>query len=599
MYTGCFCRDSHGHQGMMKLFTTLFLSLFVLINAASAQQNDDVVWIQVEALPSLTSAQTRARDYSARLEDVSGFALGGGWYGIVLGPYTRRDADQVMQVYKSGRRIPADSYITFTSRLGQQFWPVGTDVLNRQAESAPVQTEQPAQEQVVQEQAQPEPQPSDETPAQARRSEQALSRDERKQLQIALRAAGFYNSAIDGAFGRGTRGSMAQWQTFNGFEDTGVLTTKQRKVLMDQYNAPLISVGMKRIEDTKAGIAIQMPTKAVALSRYESPFANYPATGDIKAQVLLISQPGSQAALFGLYDILQTLEIVPTDGPRKRTKTSFTIEGRGQGIVSYTQASLKNGEIKGFTLVWPEGDDARQARVLAEMQNSFERLPGVLDPAEGADAPQNIDLVSGLKIRKPRHSASGFFVDSRGSVVTSAETVNACGRITLDHEYDAEIAATDAVHGIAVLKPRQALAPVNTAALLSGKAQLQSDIVASGYSYGGVLGAATLSFGSLADVKGLNGETTLSRLALATLPGDAGGPVLDLSGGVWGMLLPAPAKGRQLPQDVSFAADADAIRSVLDKAGIAASGTTTGEKLPPDDLTRRATGMTVLVSCWD
>ena len=35
-------------------------------------------------------------------------------------------------------------------------------------------------------------------------------------------------------------------------------------------------------------------------------------------RVLLISQSGDQGTLFGLYDIMQTLEIVPMEGPRDR-----------------------------------------------------------------------------------------------------------------------------------------------------------------------------------------------------------------------------------------------------------------------------------------
>ncbi|XHE54211.1 peptidoglycan-binding protein [Phaeobacter sp. BS34] len=212
-------------------------------------------------------------------------------------------------------------------------------------------------------------------------AESRLTREERKDLQTALKAAGFYTSTIDGAFGRGTRGSMSDWQSARGYAPTGVLTTAQRQALMDEYNAPLISVGMEPLTDTKAGIALKIPAGEVTFDRYESPFALFKSSGDLGAQVLLISQPGDKRTLYGLYDIMQTLKIVPLDGPRQRSGNSFTLEGRGNGIVSYTEARLANGEIKGFTLVWPMGDDDRRARVLAEMQTSFERIDGVLDPA--------------------------------------------------------------------------------------------------------------------------------------------------------------------------------------------------------------------------
>ncbi len=585
----------------MKSYFASFLLIIALMGSvftASSATAQDVVWIQVEAHPSLRTAQTRAQLYAGNLPDVSGFALGGNWYGVVLGPYTRPDAEQVLLAYRADSKIPTDAFISFTASLGQQFWPVGADVLGRGAVVAPIDSTDVAQTTVAPTVVS-EPAIPDETKAEARRSERALSADQRKDLQIALRAAGFYSAAIDGAFGPGTRGSMRDWQTNNGSEATGILTTRQRQTLMDQYNAPLISVGMALKADTKAGIEMQLPTDAVRFSRYEPPFAHYDASSDLGARVLLISQPGDQATLFGLYDIMQTLEIVPLNGPRERAKDSFTLEGRGNGIVSYTQARLANGEIKGFTLIWPAGDEDRRTRVLSEMRNSFARLDGVLDPAAGGDTVQSVDLVSGLTVRKPRLSRSGFYIDGSGIVVTTAEAVQGCTRITLDHTTRAEVVATDANLGVAVLRPSNALVPISVAQLRSGEPRLQTDVAVSGYSYEGVLGAPTLTFGKLEDTKGLHGEPELTRLAMAALPGDAGGPVFDAAGGVVGMLLPASGGAQQLPANVAFAADASAIRAVLDGAGVSAATSQATGTLSPNDLVRMASGMTVLVSCWE
>ncbi len=583
------------------LFSVLFTGHIFTASAASAQQ---VVWIQVEAHPSLNTARARAQTYAAALPDVSGFSLGGNWYGIVLGPYTRPDAERVLQAYRAENQIPSDSFISFTTSLDRQFWPPGADVLGRgTAALAPpdqrLASTGPATHTTAPAQPAAEPEIPDETRAQARRSERALSADQRKELQIALRAAGFYTAAIDGAFGPGTRGSMREWQASNGIEPTGILTTRQRRTLLDQYNAPLLSVGMTLITDQKAGIEMQLPGAAVRFARYEPPFAHYDSSSDLGARVLLISQPGNQATLFGLYDIMQTLEIVPLDGPRERSGNAFTLEGRGNGIVSYTQASLAKGRIKGFTLIWPMGDEDRRARVLSEMKASFSRLDAVLDPGAGADAVQSVDLVSGLEIRKPRLSRSGFYVNGSGAVVTTAEAVRGCTRITLDNDNRAELVASDDALGVALLRPNDTLAPVFVARLRNTEPRLQSDVAVSGYSFEGVLGAPTLTFGKLADTKGLHGETGLTRLALAALPGDAGGPVFDSGGGVLGMLLPAADGARKLPGDVAFAADAGVIRAMLSDAGMNAETGATSGALSPDALVRVAGGMTVLVSCWE
>ncbi|AHD01585.1 trypsin-like peptidase domain-containing protein [Leisingera methylohalidivorans] len=590
---------------MKKLFAALALPLIALAIAftapVSAQSSRDAVWVQIAARPSLREAETEARTFAARLPDVSGYALGGGWYGVVLGPYARDDAERVLQVYRAEGQIPRDSFIAFRRNLGNQFYPLTADATApAQPAPAPAPAAPAAEDPAPQQQAALQSNLPDETPAEARRSERALSREQRMQLQVALKAAGFYNSGIDGAFGRGTRRSMSDWQSARGFEPTGVLTTGQRQVLMDEYNAPLISVGMARVEDAKAGIALQIPAGEVAFDRYESPFAHYAAKGDLGAEVLLISQPGDKRTLFGLYDILQTLEIVPLEGPRQRGKDSFTIEGRNSNIVSFTQASLKNGEVKGFTLIWPAGDEDRRTRVLAAMQASFTRLDGVLDPAAGGDTVQNIDLVSGLEIRKPKLSRSGFFVDSDGSVLTTSDVVAGCTRITLDHGYQAEVAANNIADGIAILRPAEALAPAAVAELSATSPRLQSEVAVSGFSYEGVLGAPSLTWGKVADVKSLDGNTGVARLELTAQPGDAGGPVLDSTGAVLGMLLPRQIEGKQLPEDVRFAVNAEAIRGALNTAGLSpAAQSASAGSLPNAALTRLASGMTVLVSCWE
>ncbi len=145
-------------------------------------------------------------------------------------------------------------------------------------------------------------------------------------------------------------------------------------------------------------------------------------------------------------------------------------------------------------------------------------------------------------------------------MVTTTEAVQACGRITVDG-YPAQIAATSDALGAVLLKPTEALSPLAVAQMLTTDARLKSEVAVAGYSYEGRLSAPTLTFGTLADLTGLRGEAELTRLALATQVGDAGGPVLDAGGAVIGMLLPrAGGNGQQLPDDVSFAADAGAWR---------------------------------------
>jgi len=115
-----------------------------------------------------------------------------------------------------------------------------------------------------------------------------------------------------------------------------------------------------------------------------------------------------------------------------------------------------------------------------------------------------------------------------------------------------------------------------------------------------VLTTPALTFGKLADIRGLNGEDEVKRLSIFAQPGDAGGPVYDNGGAVLGMLLPkSQTNGQSLPPEVSFSVDADQIISSLQGAGVGVQTTESVAYMTPELLTLMAADMTVLVSCWD
>lgn len=585
----------------MKRLITIAAVWLVIAAGALRAQSEDVVFVQIEAQPTLAQAQTAARNYAAKLDDVNGFDIGGGWYAVALGPYRRIDAEQVLRAFRAEGSIPRDSFVALPGTYRQQFWPIGGAALAPAVTSQPVvpaATPEPVAPVATPESLSPPEAEQDETEREARNSEAALSRQEREALQVALKWAGHYTGAIDGAFGRGTRSSMANWQAANGYSVTGVMTTKQRAALVGAYNAILDGLDLQIVRDEAAGVEMAMPKALVAFSKYEPPFAHYDSIGDIPARVLLISQEGDQATLFGLYDILQTLSIIPPEGARSRDNSGFYLVGEGKDFISHTEAKLQNGEIKGFTLIWPAGDEERRTRLLGEMQASFTRLPGTIDPAMLSASGQSVDLVAGLKIRKPKLTRSGVFVDEVGRVATVRDAVEGCARITLDDEVEAKVLLSDAASGVALLEPLTALAPRGVAEVAAGEARLQSEVAAAGYSYGAALDRPTLTFGRVADVRGLSGEEEITRLDLDALPEDAGGPVLDGAGAVIGLLVPPATGARQLPATVAYVLEGAALGQVLAPAGITLRASRDTEQLAAVDLTSKGETMTVLVSCW-
>lgn len=562
---------------------------FVVFGFAGSAQAQGQVWLQIEAHPNLATAEQRIRAYSQLVENVNGFRSVNDLYAVALGPYDTGTGQLVLQQLLGQGLIPRDSFLEDGDLYVSQFFPIGAGAVEEAAavEAAPV-------EEVA------APVVPDETPQQARQSEGQLTREQRDELQIALQWFGFYTGRIDGAFGPGTRGSMQAYQTARGMEPSGILTTRQRAQLLGEYQGELDAMGMRNVVDPRAGVQMDLPMAMVQFDSYNFPFAQYEEINDSGVRILLISQPGDRATLFGLYEIMQTLDIVPLEGTRERGSDSFVLTGQSATLRSHTEARLVGGAVKGFTLIWEPQADTQIERVLPLMQSSFTAVDGSLDPAavpEGLD--ESIDMVSGLTVRRPDIVRTGFFLDARGTVLTTTEVVGQCGEILIDNAYPSSVVYRDDGLGIAILTPNQQLAPLGFAQLAATPARLRADVAVAGYPFGGALSAASTSFGSLADLRGVNGEDTVQRLDVATADTEAGGPVLDVMGSVIGMVLPGTVGDRTLPAEVTLALRSDQLIGVLQAAGVGVTLAQPVGALNRENISREAADMTVRVSCWN
>jgi peptidoglycan hydrolase-like protein with peptidoglycan-binding domain len=443
--------------------------------------------------------------------------------------------------------------------------------------------------------------PPAETVAEARASESRLTRNEREDIQRALQWAGFYTSGIDGAFGPGTRGSINAWQSARGHESTGFLTSLQREELLGERGRMEAALGIETINEPEAGIEIALPLKHLSFDGYTPPFVQYAERDGSGMRAVLISQPGDARALRGLYDLLQTLDAVPPLGDRAVSDRSFSIEAANDRIASNAYAELSQGLIKGYVLIWEPRAAALAAQALPLMKSSFRSVGSrALDPnLVPLDGAVQAAMLAGMEVRRPALSRTGFYVSAQGDVLTTSSVVQECDRVTLDRVTEARVTQVDDQLGLALLSPVTPLAPPVVGAFASASPRIGAEVALSGYSYEDALPAPALSFGALAQATGLAGEADLRRLSIAALPGDAGGPVLDGTGAVLGMLLPAPDDpSRLLPAGVAFARAADGLAAWLTAAGLTPRQAAAGGALAPEDLTTRAVRMTVLVSCW-
>ena len=585
------------------------LAIFIFLvwghSAIGQLAPDQYVWIQVEARPDLKSAMNRIKVYRTKISNVVGFEIEGGWFGITLGPYKSHIADALLTEFKEKGLIPPDSFVARRVTYGSQFYTPRTSSPQLIAEQSLNQAEIKATTQVVTEIAIPTETATELELSDAEKleitkiSENALTFDEKKYLQRALAWANHYQGAIDGLYGPETRQAMLDWQIKNRYPHTGFMAPAERSLLLNKYTSVISKLNLVQISNLRAGITLLVPRGILGPAKYEAPFVRFEATDNSNTQIILISQAGDATRLKALFEVIQTLDIVPKGGILNLGEAGFSIETSNNELFTTGFAKLIDGKIKGAILVWPSEDEARRLRLKAQIFDSFGSLGGVLPEAEFFETgllPK--DLISGLKIRQPIFARSGVFLNAEGVVLTANRDLELCGSIELGFGTQAKVKAFNS--HLAVLTPMEKISPPGITSFQLGPLKAPRRITAGGYSFGGSLGAPTLTRGLLQELGDLSGNDKISRLQIDTLPGDAGGPIYDSGGNVIGILLPKSAETeRQLPNNVNFSANWNLISSLLNEANISIS--LTEDKPHPDliSLSDAAKNTIALITCWE
>ena len=87
-------------------------------------------------------------------------------------------------------------------------------------------------------------------------------------------------------------------------------------------------------------------------------------------------------------------------------------------------------------------------------------------------------------------------------------------------------------------------------------------------------------------------------MAMSTRDSDIGGPVLNRTGTVSGILVNAVENNRKLPEDVSYALRADKVVELMRDVGLYVTHREASKPLSDILLAQKARDMTGLVSCW-
>jgi S1-C subfamily serine protease/uncharacterized protein len=211
--------------------------------------------------------------------------------------------------------------------------------------------------------------------------------------------------------------------------------------------------------------------------------------------------------------------------------------------------------------------------------------------------------------RKLALAATGtaFSINAAGQFLTNYHVIKSCEAVRLDiaaGPQDGMVTATDERNDLAVVQT--AATGIEPLQFREGKGIRPADeVVALGFPYAGLLATSPqVTTGTVSALAGLNDDSRYLQLTAPVQPGNSGGPLVDLSGNVVGIISArindvaiAEATG-SLPQNINFAIKSTTIREFLDAHRIEYLVAPSDMKLDPADVGEKAMKSTVMVECY-
>lgn len=205
-------------------------------------------------------------------------------------------------------------------------------------------------------------------------------------------------------------------------------------------------------------------------------------------------------------------------------------------------------------------------------------------------------------------NGSGFVISTDGHVLTNNHVIAHCvgdirGNLASQPTTVLRIVSQDEENDLALLQAPSGtfkdIATLRASAIHSG-----DTIIAIGYPYHGLLTSDfTVTTGIVSSLSGVLNDTRYLQISAPVQPGNSGGPLLDSSGDIVGVVAEklnavkfAKATG-DLPENINFAIKTGAVRDFLDNSVIAYQTTMPGPELKTSQVADNARKFTMLISC--
>jgi hypothetical protein len=255
---------------------------------------------------------------------------------------------------------------------------------------------------------------------------------QRLKIQSALYWSGDFATAAKN--GGALEEAIRSFQKRSGSKATGVLTAEQRAALVAAADSHEKEFGWTVVVDPATGVRIGLPTKMVPNARDAEHGTRWSSPhGEVQVETFRLKN----VALVTLFE---------SEKKRANRKIEhaaladdgFVVSGM-QGLKLFTvRARQRDGEVRGFTLLYDQMMEGIVAPVMVAMASAFSPFPE--RPAPFATLAKKVEYGTGL------------IVSTDGHILAARRVAQGCQVIVADGLGDAERIAEDEADGLALLR---------------------------------------------------------------------------------------------------------------------------------------------------
>ena len=422
----------------------------------------------------------------------------------------------------------------------------------------------------------------------------------RVEIELLLMATGDYNGLLEEELSRRGFSAIQKFETRNGIYTDGIISSSELETLRREGWAFTESLGLAKRQFARNQAELFVPQR---LFTSETPTARGFGFRHVNDSVSLdiTSIPLTEANFRDVFDKLSAENSRRTISYKLLKPGFFVVSGKFDGKSFYSRFHVNSVGTTGFTFSWSEGVFPAGQRTSVLLSNLF--FTEISEhPNTGAIPLPDAD--SGPNEAEPKISTgSGFFVSSDGVGITNQHVIEDCDTIVLPGYGQALIIKTDPSNDLAMIELRNKKR-TSFAIVRKEPATLGEPVFAIGFPLAGALdNGLNITNGIVSSLAGIGNDSRQIQFTAAVQHGNSGGPLLDETGAVIGIV---HAKfddsilyenTGSVPQNLSYAVRSEILRVFLSTAGKLMTKDSERPKKSPSEIAAAATKYAFQVIC--